>query len=60
MDLIIRLSKLLGGGQWENIKGNAIFVLFDEPLGYPKGVANLDTGEALIFADFYQQWSQRE
>ena len=64
MDHIMRICQTVGVEKWEDLVGKRIYVLFEGTNGHcgriAAGLANIDTGKALIFKDHIQEWRDRE
>lgn len=59
MDHLMQICKTVGVEKWEDLPGKAIYVLYDKASHWgqsPKGIANIDTGEALIFEEHAESW----
>lgn len=59
MELITAIMKTVGVHKWEDLPGERIFVLFEEKnhIGtMAVGIANIDTGDALLFQEVAQEW----
>ncbi|MEH3142481.1 MAG: hypothetical protein PGN37_20380 [Mycobacterium kyogaense] len=62
MDWVMQVVALLGCRDWEHVTGCPVYVPFAEPGHWGqrvKGIANVDTGKALIFDEFYEAWRNR-
>ena len=65
LDHIIRILETVGVDKWEDLTGRRVYVLFPASDGGSwgsvcAGIANIDTGKALIFKEHAQQWLDRE
>ncbi|WNM74457.1 hypothetical protein SEA_BEARBQ_55 [Gordonia phage BearBQ] len=59
MDWIVQVMKTVGVESWEELPGQRVLVLFDQPIGLgqvARGIANIDSGEALIFTEHARKW----
>lgn len=62
-DFLGTILETLKAHTWEELKGKRIYVLFDgeSPWGSQSiGLANIDTGDVLIFADFWEKAEAEE
>ncbi|GAA1051339.1 hypothetical protein [Arthrobacter russicus] len=62
-DFLGTILETLKAHTWEELKGKRIYVLFDgeSPWGSQSiGLANIDTGDVLIFADFWEKAKAEE
>lgn len=64
LDQIKKIMSTVGVSAWENLKGQRVIVLFDgdhqTTLGMLSvGIANVDSGEALIFKEHFEEWRQK-
>jgi len=64
LDNIMRICQTVGVEKWEDLPGKRIYILFEGTDGHwgkvASGLANIDTGKALIFKDHVQEWKDRD
>jgi hypothetical protein len=61
LDWLMQVCSIVGVRNWEDLRGIAIYVLYDSDSHWgqsPQGIANIDTGKALIFKDHANQWRE--
>lgn len=61
LDWIMEVCKTIGVEAWEDLPGKAIYILYDKPGHWgqvAKGIANIDTGKALIFEQHSDLWKE--
>lgn len=63
LDHVMRIMETVGVDRWEKLPGERIIVLYPESGHWgqvAKGIANLISGKALIFADHATEWHDAE
>lgn len=59
LDWLMQVVGIIGVDKWEDLPGKRIYVLYPEKGHWgqtAKGIANIDTGKALIFEDHAREW----
>lgn len=63
IDWLLRVMSTVGVDSWEKLPGQRVLVLFPKAGHWgqsPVGIANIDSGEALIFKDLFAEVEARE
>lgn len=64
LDHVMRICQTIGVDRWEDLPGKRVYILFEGTDGHwgktASGLANIDTGKALIFKEHVQEWRNRE
>lgn len=59
LDWLMQVCSIVGVSNWEDLPGKAVYVLYEKAGHWgqvAKGIANVDTGKALIFEQHAEQW----
>ena len=60
MEWLMRVMRIVGVESWEKLPGQRVLILFPETSSHlglsPVGIANIDTGKALIFSELANEF----